>query len=380
MKSQATSPIETWEDNDFRTLTAVLRKKSVLVEQTSCWNWTGGPRHWFKGHTLPARAYAWISISRRRPQHKHRLVATCDNDLCVNPGHLVEQRHVTTQESTGLTYYQRCRKRVLDDPEALERHRKKSRDSYRCNPDVKLRKLKRGAMARKITWSLSDEEAYEMIRGRCHYCGIPSAADCVNGIDRKDSALEYIADNCVSCCAHCNLAKGCLSDDDFIRACCHIAAVFGMHDGKLYPRVFSRAQQTIKEQLCAYRRRSRKEGRKKGDATFTDALIWYLLQAPCTYCGLDRANGIDRIDSKLGYVASNVTSACYTCNRMKLGYDLEAFFEKCWKVALVHGPMLVAETLAAEESSIADDSDMTGVEEASGAVVTEEPTCTEPMC
>ena len=45
----------------------------------------------------------------------------------------------------------------------------------------------------------------------CHYCGTPGP----NGIDRIDSAIGYVEDNCVPCCKHCNYVKGNLSMQDF---------------------------------------------------------------------------------------------------------------------------------------------------------------------
>jgi hypothetical protein len=44
---------------------------------------------------------------------------------------------------------------------------------------------------------------------------------------------------------------------------------------------------------------------------------WKSLRSmPCGYCGRD-ATGVDRIDSSIGYVSSNVTAACERCNKMK---------------------------------------------------------------
>lgn len=46
-----------------------------------------------------------------------------------------------------------------------------------------------------------------------------------------------------------------------------------------------------------------------------------LVRSPCVFCGnvpLDtQRNGIDRVDSTLGYFRNNVQPCCKTCNRMK---------------------------------------------------------------
>ncbi len=42
--------------------------------------------------------------------------------------------------------------------------------------------------------------------GKCHYCHGP-LPEVRYGIDRKDSSVGYIVDNCVPCCTSCNQAK-----------------------------------------------------------------------------------------------------------------------------------------------------------------------------
>ena len=37
-----------------------------------------------------------------------------------------------------------------------------------------------------------------------------------NGIDRKDNAIGYEYDNCVTCCGRCNIMKNKWSHDEFI--------------------------------------------------------------------------------------------------------------------------------------------------------------------
>jgi hypothetical protein len=53
---------------------------------------------------------------------------------------------------------------------------------------------------------------------------------------------------------------------------------------------------------------------------------WFsLTQLPCHYCGIEKYNnykgflynGLDRIDSKLGYLINNINTCCFICNRAK---------------------------------------------------------------
>lgn len=55
---------------------------------------------------------------------------------------------------------------------------------------------------------------------------------------------------------------------------------------------------------------------------------------PCYYCGDCLPTiGIDRLDSKDGYVAGNMVPCCSMCNFMKNTAEKDAFIEKCVAVA-----------------------------------------------
>lgn len=74
---------------------------------------------------------------------------------------------------------------------------------------------RKGAIKRKLDFSLTKEEAKKLFQGTCFYCGIePSNISkgsngnfIYNGIDRFDNAIGYTPDNIVSCCSQCNYAK-----------------------------------------------------------------------------------------------------------------------------------------------------------------------------
>ena len=60
---------------------------------------------------------------------------------------------------------------------------------------------------------------------------------------------------------------------------------------------------------------------------------------PCVYCGEysdiyngEWFNGIDRIDSSLGYQKGNVVPCCATCNRMKLDTSVEDWINQMIKI------------------------------------------------
>jgi len=49
-----------------------------------------------------------------------------------------------------------------------------------------------------------------------------------------------------------------------------------------------------------------------------------LISKPCHYCGAEH-DGIDRVDSKLGYHRTNVVPCCYPCNKAKSNKSIEEF-------------------------------------------------------
>jgi len=91
-------------------------------------------------------------------------------------------------------------------------------------------RYKRGALIRNIKFSLSFDEFKSIIINACNYCGkepykfstkgfggkgICKIDVYANGIDRVNSDEHYADNNCVSCCAICNFAKGSLSLEQF---------------------------------------------------------------------------------------------------------------------------------------------------------------------
>lgn len=75
-----------------------------------------------------------------------------------------------------------------------------------------------------------------------------------------------------------------------------------------------------------------------------------LVKKDCTYCDAPprvyegrftkkgkliktTMNGIDRVDSSLGYVSGNVTPCCSTCNKMKMAMDKSQFIVHILKIA-----------------------------------------------
>lgn len=84
--------------------------------------------------------------------------------------------------------------------------------------------VKSNARNRGMEFALSIDDIKELADKNCHYCGgaperrkMKDEIFFCNGIDRIDSSLGYIKNNCVSCCKQCNLAKLDYSVDEFLK-------------------------------------------------------------------------------------------------------------------------------------------------------------------
>src|SRR6478609_7813814 len=50
-----------------------------------------------------------------------------------------------------------------------------------------------------------------------------------------------------------------------------------------------------------------------------------IINKSCIYCGKEQSNGIDRLNSSIGYIESNCNPCCSICNWMKYNYTEEFF-------------------------------------------------------
>jgi hypothetical protein len=103
-------------------------------------------------------------------------------------------------------------------------------------------------------------------------------------------------------------------------------------------------KQTLPDELAKLKRvfRHYKKHAENKKRAFNISFVAFrdIICQKCVYCGEPpkkykdeyERNGIDRIDSKKGYVIGNVVSCCETCNRAKLDNAQKDFFEWVNKV------------------------------------------------
>jgi len=86
------------------------------------------------------------------------------------------------------------------------------------------KQYQRSAIRRNLKFALTLEQFINLTSSNCVYCdAIPSAQRFTNGglytyngIDRIDSDVGYVLDNCVTACKICNFAKGSMSQEFFL--------------------------------------------------------------------------------------------------------------------------------------------------------------------
>jgi len=98
-----------------------------------------------------------------------------------------------------------------------------------------LKGYKVNARIRGHAWFLTRDQFRELCQSNCYYCGEPPSnwsygsgktsyaspesreysGFCYNGVDRKDPADGYTVENCVPCCASCNLRKAGFNEEEF---------------------------------------------------------------------------------------------------------------------------------------------------------------------
>ena len=96
-----------------------------------------------------------------------------------------------------------------------------------------FKQYQKSAKMKNREFNLSKNDIKDFIFNKCYYCdSLPynifnsgrkkyhSTFEITckyNGIDRLDSSIGYIKNNCVTCCKYCNIMKNNLSVEDFLK-------------------------------------------------------------------------------------------------------------------------------------------------------------------
>ena len=190
---------------------------------------------------------------------------------------------------------------------------------------------KRSAEIKQLEFKLTKGDFMEMVECGCHYCGIIQEKG-FNGIDRLDSSEGYIMTNCVSCCEMCNFMKGCLGPTIFINRVEHIMTHLGLFKGKLHPEDF---KNTTHVEYGTYKFSANK---RKHEYSISKSFCNEKKKESCNFCGKKSTdahkNGLDRFDSNIGYIESNIKACCSNCNYIKRNNEYDEMIDKCMKICV----------------------------------------------
>lgn len=119
-----------------------------------------------------------------------------------------------------------------------------------------------------------------------------------------------------------------VSDITFIKMVEHILSYNNLvKNGCLHPEVFSDHFYGVNFRTYRYRAND-----KKFDFDITESQFKEITSKDCYICGKKNSsnhqNGIDRYDSKIGYLFANCRPCCGECNYLKREYDYDNFMDK----------------------------------------------------
>ena len=195
----------------------------------------------------------------------------------------------------------------------------------KCCKKINFSNYIRNADIKNLEFSLTYENYISIVEKECYYCGVKQEKG-FNGIDRLDQTKGYVFENCVSSCKMCNYMKGSLSDDVFIKRSEHILTFQQKIRGNVYPDCFANH---MSGSYSSYKDRADKKGLL---FTITPNEFESIKNRNCFMCGKNNSefhkNGVDRMDSNMGYIIDNLKPCCAECNYMKKAFDFSELLNK----------------------------------------------------
>lgn len=117
---------------------------------------------------------------------------------------------------------QRFRERWRNDPTYRAKKAAACRKFRKDNPDYDAKLSNRFAglrskcKSRGYEFALSFQQYTGLVEGKtCFYCGADLTNSRGASLDRVDSSIGYLIDNCVPCCYLCNVMKSDMSQEGF---------------------------------------------------------------------------------------------------------------------------------------------------------------------
>lgn len=168
-------------------------------------------------------------------------------------------------------------------------------------------------------------EPYCLRKGTCTHCGCQTKQDLVGKKFGRLTVVKYLGKHSKfkwtkwECLCSCGKTT-----EVWSRNLKRRKESCGCNDGHKNKKVPS-FQRYVKAKLGIAKVNSNKAGREF-ELTYEQGAE--LLLKPCHYCGTTEKIGIDRKDSKIGYILSNCLPCCTMCNYMKTATNYDEFLNK----------------------------------------------------
>jgi hypothetical protein len=200
----------------------------------------------------------------------------------------------------------------------------------------------KNAICRDRVITIQFDEFCAIVVKPCYYCGEINSGE-VNGIDRINNDIGYTSENCVPCCEICNRMKHAFHPLFFVDKC------------KILCRLKTATPDFYKKWEIYYKQKTKssynlyKHGATERSIEFhlSEEQFVSMSRMPCYLCGYvnPKGNGIDRVDSSLGYETSNCKPCCWSCNISKSDFKLTSIIAKCASVAARWDDITTFETI-----------------------------------
>lgn len=185
---------------------------------------------------------------------------------------------------------------------------------------------KNWAFKNDIPFEITKEQIIDISKNPCFYCKDLYDEYCVDAVD---VATGFVKGNVKPCCRLCNRFKKDHNYKDFVRIMCNIGfkhsptlSQWTPNYQFLDPRKDLKSS-SFKQYAC---------NQKGREFQLTETEFHALTNQACHYCGILKKNGIDRVDSKQGYIPGNMVASCAPCNLMKNNFSKQDFIDKAVKI------------------------------------------------
>ena len=217
----------------------------------------------------------------------------------------------------------------MKNPKAVQAQYEKTKESRQRQYSIYIQSAK----FRNIEFSFDFDTYCTIVDNPCHYCGDMNEKRGFHGIDRKDSQRGYCLENCIACCSMCNYMKNSLTEITFLNRVETILTFNEMiENGQQYPDSFK----NYNSHGTSFKTYFQNANKKNIHFELTSDFFNTMIQEKCYLCGKENTNGhcngVDRVNSKLGYTIENTRACCGNCNYMKNHYSLESYKTQLLKI------------------------------------------------